>query len=190
KPLSQIQQSKWQATQLTTDWRGKDFTASLTLGNIDVVNGSGVAVAHYLQKVSQRVDLGTEVAYQYGAQVPGGHIAVHSVAARYNGDDFVASGTYGGVGVHLCYYQKASETLQFGVELETSLRMQESTASMAYQVEIPKANFTFKGTLDSNWTVGAVLEKKLMPLPFTFALSAMHNHPKNQFKLGCGFIVG
>lgn len=46
------------------------------------------------------------------------------------------------------------------------------------------------GTLDTNWTVGAVMEKKLMPLPFTLALSAMLNHPKNQFKLGCGFIIG
>lgn len=60
----------------------------------------------------------------------------------------MASGTLGGAGVHLCYFHKASDTVQFGVELETSLRMQESTASLAYQVEIPKANFTFRGKLD------------------------------------------
>lgn len=62
------------------------------------------------------------------------------------GDNFTASGTLGGTGVHLCYYQKATEQLQFGVELETSLRMQESVASMAYQLEIPKANTVFRGT--------------------------------------------
>ena len=54
----------------------------------------------------------------------------------------------------------------------------------------PKANLVFRGMLDSNWTVGAVLEKKLLPLPFTFALSGMMNHTKNQFRLGCGLIIG
>lgn len=65
------------------------------------------------------------------------------------GDNFTASGTLGGTGVHLCYYQKATEHLQLGVELETSLRMQESVASMAYQLEIPKANTVFRGTSES-----------------------------------------
>lgn len=46
------------------------------------------------------------------------------------------------------------------------------------------------GTIDTNWTVGAVLEKKLQPLPFTFALSGMINHSKPQFRLGCGLIIG
>lgn len=190
KFVAQIQQSKWQAAQCTADYKGKNFTASLTLGNIDLINGSGVAVSHYLQQVTKNLDLGTELVYQYGSQVPGGRIAVNSVAARYSGDNYTASGTLGGAGIHLCYFQKATEQLQFGVELETSLRMQESVASMAYQIEIPKGNMVFRGTLDSNWTVGAVMEKKLMPLPFTLALSAMLNHPKNQFKLGCGFIIG
>ena len=50
-----------------------------------MIGGSGVAVAHYLQQVTQKLALGTELAYQFGPQVPGGHIAVHSVAARYSG---------------------------------------------------------------------------------------------------------
>lgn len=59
-----------------------------------------------------------------------------------------------------------------------------------FQVDLPKANLVFRGMLDSNWTVGGVLEKKLQPLPFTFALSGMMNHTKNQFRLGCGLIIG
>ena len=46
------------------------------------------------------------------------------------------------------------------------------------------------GMVDSSLTVGAVLEKKLQPLPFSFALSGSMNHNKNQFRLGCGFIIG
>ena len=48
-------------------------------------------------------------------------------------------------GLHLCYYQKASEQLQLGVEFETRLRMMEAQASIGYQVDIPKADLVFKG---------------------------------------------
>jgi mitochondrial import receptor subunit TOM40 len=36
--------------------------------------------------------------------------------------------------LHLCFYQKASEQVQIGVELETNIRAQESVASLGYQV--------------------------------------------------------
>ncbi len=50
-------------------------------------------------------------------------------------------------GLHLCYYQKASEQLQLGVEFETSVRLMEAQASIGYQVDIPKADLVFKGML-------------------------------------------
>lgn len=105
--------------------------------------------------------------------------------------------------------------MQVGVELEINSRIQESTGTIAYQIDLPKADLVFRGTVaykylvsilkqfklfdlsfftagsvDTNWTVGAVLEKKLQPLPFLFALSGMMNHSKQQFKLGCGLIIG
>lgn len=52
------------AAQLTTDYKGSDFTGSLTVGNPNLINGSGVIVAHYLQAVTNKVALGTEIAYQ------------------------------------------------------------------------------------------------------------------------------
>lgn len=48
-------------------------------------------------------------------------------------------------GLHVCYYQKANESLQIGVELEGSLRTQECTTTVGYQLELPKANLTFRG---------------------------------------------
>ncbi|KAJ4444716.1 hypothetical protein ANN_06513 [Periplaneta americana] len=190
KFAAQIQNSKFQATQLTTEYKGNDFTASCTAGNTDIINESGLLVTHYLQSVTPNVALGAELVYQYGPSVPSGEIAILSAAARYTGTDSVVSGTLGGAGLHLCYYQKASEQLQLGVELETNFRMQESVASVGYQVDLPKADLVFRGTVDSNWTVGAVLEKRLQPLPFNFALSGTMNHSKNQFRLGCGLIIG
>lgn len=190
KFASQIQSNKVTAAQLTTDYRGEDYTASLTFGNPNLINDSGVIVAHYLQAVTSKLALGGELAYQYGPAVPGGQIAIASAAARYTNADSVWSGTVGAAAVHLCYYQKASEQVQIGVELETNFKMQEAVATIGYQVDLPKADLVFRGMADTNWNVGAVLEKKLQPLPFTFALSGLLNHSKNQFRLGCGLIIG
>lgn len=63
------------------------------------------------------------------------------------GSDYSYSGTLGFTGLHLCYYQKASEQLQLGVEFETSLRLMEAQASIGYQVDIPKADLVFKGKI-------------------------------------------
>lgn len=190
KFAAQVQNSKFVASQLTTDYRGKDYTASFTIGNPDIINESGVIVTQYLQNVAPKLALGAELVYQYGSQVPGGEIAVVSLASRYTGSNYIVSGTLGGAGVHACYYHKASEQLQLGVEVDTNFRLQESVASIGYQIDLPKANMVFRGMLDSNWTVGAVLEKKLQPLPFTFALSGLLNHTKNQSRFGIGLIIG
>ncbi|XP_014674412.1 PREDICTED: mitochondrial import receptor subunit TOM40 homolog 1-like [Priapulus caudatus] len=190
KLAAQIQKSKFVAQQLTTDYKGSDFTASLTLGNIDVITESGVIVCHYLQRVTDRLAMGAELAYQYGQAVPGTQIGVLSVGGKYTGDKFTASGQIGGAGVHACYWHKASDQLQVGVELEANLRMQESVATIGYEIDMPKANVVFKGMFDSNMQVGAVLEKRLQPLPFTFALSAMMNHQKNMTRVGIGLILG
>lgn len=61
------------------------------------------------------------------------------------GDDYVCSGTLGVASLHLCYYQKASEQLHIGVEMETNLRMQESVGTIGYYADLPKADLQFRG---------------------------------------------
>ncbi|XP_066148490.1 mitochondrial import receptor subunit TOM40 homolog 1 [Euwallacea fornicatus] len=187
---AQVQNSKFQVAQLTLNYKGSDYTASMTVANPDIINNSGVAVLHYLQAVTPRLALGSELAYQRGPAVPGGEIALLSAAAKYTTENYQLSGTVGVSGVHLCYYQKASKQLQIGVEFEANNRIQESVASIGYQVDLPKSEVAFKGHIDSNWSVGAVLEKKLSPLPFTLAISGLMNHQKNNFRVGVGVIIG
>lgn len=178
-------------SQLSTDYKGRNFTGSMTLANIDILNNSGIGVLHYLQSVTPRIDLGAELAYQFGPQVPGNGMAILSVVGRYNSpNNFTLSGTLSGSSAHVCYYHKGSENLQLGVEVETNLRMQESSASFGYQIDLPKANLVFRGTIDSNLIVGAVMEKKLDPLPFTLLMSGMINHTKNQSRFGLGLLIG
>ncbi|KAI4494590.1 PREDICTED: mitochondrial import receptor subunit TOM40 homolog 1 [Polistes canadensis] len=190
KVAVQVQRSKFTAVQMTNDYRGDAYTASLTLGNPDILNGSGVLVMHYLQSLSPTLALGGELAYQRGPGLPGGQIFVVSAAGRYTNGESTISCSLGLAGCHVCFHQKASQNLQVGVELEINARLQESTGTIAYQVDLPKADLLFRGSVDTNWTVGAVLEKKLQPLPFSFALSGMLNHTKQQFRLGCGLIIG
>ncbi|GJQ79374.1 hypothetical protein Trydic_g16233 [Trypoxylus dichotomus] len=187
---AQIQNSKFTVAQLITNFKGSDYTASVTVANPDIISGSGVVVLHYLQAVTPRLALGSELAYQKGQAIPGGEIALLSAAAKYTTENYQWSGTIGVSGIHLCYYQKASKQLQLGVELEANHRMQEAVTSIGYQVDLPKSDVVFKGHIDSNWSVGAVLEKKLNPLPFTLALSGLMNHTKGQFRLGVGIIIG
>lgn len=46
------------------------------------------------------------------------------------------------------------------------------------------------GVVDSNWCVGAVLEKKMPPLPVTLALGAFLNHWRNRSHCGFSITVG
>lgn len=121
----------------------------------------------------------------------GGQASVMSYAARYTTPIWTASAQIGETGLHACYHHKQSPTLQFGVEFETNFRLGESLTTFAYQVEVPEADMTLRASCDTNWTVGAVMEKKLsQSLPFSLALSGMLNHVKNEGKFGIGFVVG
>jgi len=191
KMIAQIQEGKWQGCQLSTDYKGSDFTASLTLANPDLINGTGVGVFQYLQRVTPKLDIGTELVYQASPQLPGNHIAALSLSARYAGSDYSAASTISNGGsLHASYWQKCSEDLQVGTEIETNLKMQETVGSVGYQVDLPRAGLVFRGALDSNWNVKGVLEKKLLPLPLTLSLCGLLNHPKGSFQMGAGLIMG
>ena len=46
------------------------------------------------------------------------------------------------------------------------------------------------GQIDTNYTIGATMEKRLAPLPFSFVVSALANHQKNVFRFGIGLNLG
>lgn len=45
------------------------------------------------------------------------------------------------------YVSSALQQLQLGVEFEGSTRMQDTSVSFGYQLDVPKANLLFKGTM-------------------------------------------
>ncbi|KAG7276218.1 hypothetical protein CRUP_004809, partial [Coryphaenoides rupestris] len=160
---SQTQQHKFVNWQCDLEYRGADFTSA---------------------SITPALALGGELVYH---RRPGEEGVVTSLMGRYTGDNYVATLTLGGAGAHATYYHKANNQLQLGVEFEGNTRTQETATSIGYQVDLPDANLLFKGTVDTNWMVGATLEKKLLPLPLTLALGAFLNHRKHKFQ--CGFSV-
>lgn len=73
-------------------------------------------------------------------------LVVLSLVGRYKSQqNWILSGTLNTSRANVCYYHKGLDDIQFGVEVETDLRMRESTATFGYQYEIPKANATLKG---------------------------------------------
>ncbi|RXN05431.1 mitochondrial import receptor subunit TOM40-like protein [Labeo rohita] len=137
----QTQQQKFVNWQGDAEFKGKDFTAAVTLGNPDVLMGSGIVVAHYLQSVTPSLALGGELVYH---RRPGEEGTVMSLAGRYTGSNFIATLTLGGAGAHGSYYHKANDQLQVGVEFEASTRMQDTSVSFGYQLDVPKADLVFK----------------------------------------------
>lgn len=69
--------------QLGLDYRGKDFVASVTTANPNIIDESGVLAFHYLQGITRKLSLGAEYLYQYGSGMEG---AVLSFGGRYTGN--------------------------------------------------------------------------------------------------------
>ena len=192
KFISRIMDKRWTSTQMTADYKADTWSSSLTLANPDIVNGSGVSVLHYLKSITPNLAMGAELAYQASPQLPGGHVAVGSIASRLKlADDAALAATVGNSGqVHATYWQKCSDQLQMGVELEANLRMKEATTTIGYEVDLSKAKMMVRGSVDSNWNVRSTLEKKLTPMPFTLALCGALNHSEAKYQFGCGLIIG
>jgi len=194
KLVAQFQDNKCAAAQLTTDYKADTYTASCTLVNVDIINKSGIGVGHLLKNLTPKLDLGGELTAHFGPHVPNGAVAALSLVGRYTipENDSVISAVVQPTAANIFYYKKIKENFQAGVELNTNLAAGESVASFGYQIDIPSADLAFRGSLDTNWQVGAVLEKKLLPLPLTLTLSGAIDHGSKHpsYKFGCGLVIG
>ena len=81
--MAQIAESKWKSLQYTADYKGEDFTASITAGNPDLLSWNGMGILHYLQSVTPKLALGAELAYQAAPQIPGNNY-IMALIFQYN----------------------------------------------------------------------------------------------------------
>ncbi|KAK0074340.1 hypothetical protein PV325_008482 [Microctonus aethiopoides] len=191
KNISQMTKGKFLTTISTAEYRSDDFTLSMMIADPDIKKQSGTVVLHYLQALSSRITLGLEIACHRSRYVPGGQQSIMTCAMRYSNGPRTFSATIGEVGLHACYYHKASQQLQLGVEWVTNIRTYDSTGTIVYQVDFAHADMIFKGLVNTETTIGGVFEKKLYPMSETsLLLSTMLNHKKQQYRIGIGLNIG
>lgn len=173
--------------QFTGDLIGPNYTASMAMLNMNPLKQPELIIGQYLQAVTNNVALGAEICYNnsVGLHQTNNRLTISGTFRVQNGAS-LWTGVIGDNGIHVCAHRRASKNLQIGVETSVNFRLKQATTTLAYQVDLPEQNFIFRGMIDSNGLVGSVLEKRLEPIPLTFALSVLCDHSKQHIRLGCG----
>lgn len=191
KVVASFQSNQCTGSQASVDYTGDNFTTTLTAANIDLIKNDGILVGQSLHQISKSISIGPELVIQYGMKDSQRKIASQlSLAGRFTADKFHVDSTLSHGGAHFSYFQKANENLHFGAELMTDRTMGETNAGFYYQYDLTKSHTTIRGSIDSAWNVGSILEKRFYPLPITLMLSARLNHLKNSTSVGIGLSVG
>lgn len=186
----QFRNRELKRARLSADYIGRIFTASLDAAEPDISNRSGTLMGQFLLAVTNSLSIGAELGCVVHPNLPGGYYSGFCGCARYVTDKGTWSGSVGGPGCQLCYYQKASSQLQFGVEFGANNITKHVAANFACQIDLPEPEIVFRGKIDTELTVAAVLEKKLPLQPLAIAISGYFNPSKSAFALGCGITMG
>ncbi|KAK0281523.1 translocase of outer mitochondrial membrane [Friedmanniomyces endolithicus] len=180
---------------LEQDYVGNDFTAQLKSINPSLLEGglTGMFVGSYLQSVTPRLSLGLEGVWQK----PGGGMgpeAALSYAARYKGDDWIASAqllTQGGL--QGSYWRRLTDKVETGVDVNLQFAglsganammgggRKEGTATLGAKYEFSRS--IFRAQVDSQGKIGCLLDKVIAP-PVRVTFAGEMDHAKNQAKLG------
>jgi len=163
---------------LENDYTGNDFTAQLKAMNPSALDGAltGIYIGSYLQSITPRLALGLEAVYQRPAANMGPE-SVLSYAARYKGDDWIASAqllTQGGL--QTSYWRRLANKVEAGVDLNMQFASmggpagpmmggirKEGTATMGVKYDF-RTGANFKAQLDSTGKLACLLERRVVPL--------------------------
>lgn len=168
--------------QLETDYTGDDFSANVKAMNPSILEGAltGILVGSYLQAVTPRLALGLEAMWQRAAGNEGPQAAV-AYAARYRGDDWIASAQLlAQGGIQTSYWKRLSDRVEAGVDINLQfmgmsggggmmgMPENEGTTTLGAKYEFRTA--IFRGQVDSKGKVACLLEKRVSPpVQVTFA---------------------
>ncbi|GAB7356589.1 hypothetical protein MBLNU459_g7318t1 [Dothideomycetes sp. NU459] len=176
---------------IENDYIGSDFTAQIKAMNPSFLDGplTGIYIGSYLQSITPRLALGLEAVYQRPAANMGPESVV-SYAARYKGDDWVASAQLmmqGGL--QASYWRRLSDKLETGVDISLQAApsammgeiKKEGTATLGAKYDFRMSSF--RAQIDSAGKLGVLLEKRIVPMvQITFA--GQLDHVKNSANLG------
>ncbi|RUP16852.1 hypothetical protein BC936DRAFT_139509 [Jimgerdemannia flammicorona] len=172
--------------QVEQDYQGRDFTANFKAMNPSPLEFTGLYMASYLQSVTPRLAVGSEVVLQ--RPTPEMEETVMSLVGKYTGPDYIATAQFQGGAVQASYFQRINEKVDFGVELNLLIGggRREAVATVGGKFEFRQA--TFRGQVDTTGRVSAVLEEKMAP-GFSFLISGDLDHMKGQSRFGVGIML-
>ena len=82
------------------------------------------------------------------------------------------------------YLQQATKDLTLVAEFEAVPMQGDSILSVGYKYDLPQANASFKGVLNTQWNVCCIVEKRLDPFPASLTLSAILSHVSDKARIG------
>ena len=193
KAIVQTQKGRPEATQLACQLRNPVTNVGFTLAGLDLVTGKAMAMLEVMRSVAGRHSLGSMLVLQRApGQIPGDLMVMSTLGGRWVSKQWELSATLSPFQMHFnaCFLRRINDKLTIATELETDYRQQLSVATLGYQYELTKANVSFRAMLNSQWCCGALLEKKLLPYPFTLQFCGSANHMKCSYRFGLGLQIG
>ena len=168
--------------QLEHDRLGSDYSVNVKAINPSV-DGQGIYTFSYLQSLTKRFALGTEVVRQSVQQMPP-EVAV-AWAAKYTGADWIATAQLAPTGtVTATYFQRLGERTDAAVDVtflpapQPSQRKAIATAGIKYDLRAAQ----FRAQVDSTGKVGMLLEQRIAPA-LSFTVGGEIDHVKVRSKL-------
>lgn len=172
--------------QLTFDWIGNNYTASISASRVTTVNYPEFVDCTYLKTVTQNLSLGVRGCYRWFNNWR----PIPECLVRYESGPFgCLSVSISPYDMHLCHNFQVNENLRLGFMLNGQFRDKRSIGHFGYQFSCPQKEITVRGMVDSEWNVRSTVEKPMTSLPIILLLSASLNHRNNRFGLGCGVIL-
>ncbi|KAJ1926536.1 translocase of outer mitochondrial membrane [Tieghemiomyces parasiticus] len=174
--------------QAEADYQGADYSINLKAVNPSPTDNTGIYAANYLQSITKRLAVGAETVLE---KPPMGEERTRTaLLARYDAGDSIGTLQWQGTdALHATYYQKVSDKVEVGAELQVSTESADRRGaiySVGAKYEFRQA--AFRGLIDSAGKVSAVLEEKMAP-GFSFLMTAEVDHMKGQNKVGLGLAL-
>lgn len=173
---------------IENDYNGADFSASIKMMNPSILEGglTGIFVGSYLQSITPRLALGLEGVWQRAAMNRAPEFLC-SYAAKYKGDNWIASGQIlAAGGVQASYWRRLMERVETGVDVNLQFAglgansmmgpvQKEGTTTIGAKYDFRASSF--RAQVDSKGKLGCLLEKRVAPsVQVTFAGEI--DHPK------------
>jgi hypothetical protein len=166
--------------QLEQEVNGSDYSLNFKTMNANPLEMTGLYMASYLQSVTQKLVVGSEIVLQRPTRDM--EETAMSLVGKYTGSDYIATVQFQGMGaIQTSYYQRINEKVDFGVELNLMAQggRREAVATVGGKFDFRQA--TFRGQIDTTGRVSAVLEEKMAP-GFSFLISGDLDHMKVRIK--------